>query len=278
MSSIHKPHLLASLVKRGQTIYRNFNLTFDLMNGSTSSIPERHLKDSAKPSKLQYELPTELLQAIFLELHTIDDARAAIATCRTMHNAFEGYKKKIIWTILCREIEAKLPGTCDVEFMLPPAFGGLAIFVSPREAKDELLDRELRLFARPRAPMLGEHGDLVWRLVTLGMATDMVGWYRNFVEKMPCDPSREFSACVRSMVAAEDWDPRNAYPECDCAHCAGRLFQPHGSRFRLRSRMVLNYKPPGETPRETPVETPRPLASWVEFRCRGGVTSYIEFR
>lgn len=198
-------------------------------------VPLDYLPGSpVKGSKFQYEVPTEILQAIFLELATIDDARSVIATCFRMYDAFKGYRRTIMWTILSRELRPTLPGT----------FGALAIFVSPRKTPvDEPLFLEGGISARYWAPMLREHGELARRILTLGMASRMVAVYRNFPNDVGYSPGGECSACVSSMLADIDWDPRY---DNTIGNCLEHLLQANAVRFRLTCRMVLDYEEPAE--------------------------------
>lgn len=194
------------------------------------------LRSSVKGSKFQYGIPTEILQAIFLKLATINDAKAFMATCHRMHDAFKGYEKSIVWTILCRDLGPKLPGT----------LGALAIFVAPRKGPfDERLYLDLGISARQWVPMLREHGELARRIVTLGMAAQMAAVYRRFPKEVGYRPGGECSACVGSRSADGDWDSRK---ENTIGNCLEHLLQANAVHFRLRCRMVLDYKPPNIIP------------------------------
>ncbi|KAG6358278.1 hypothetical protein INS49_014162 [Diaporthe citri] len=244
MYPIHKAYLFDYLFEGNKSTYTQFNNTSDPIRSMKVSedmhppvSPNYFLRSSVKKSsKLQYEAPTEILQAIFLELATINDAKAVITTCHRMNDAFNGYKKTIIWTILCRELGPTLPGT----------FGALAIFVSPRKGPvDEKLFLERKMSARYWAPMLREHGELARRLLTLAMAARMLAVYRRFPKEVNYSAGGECSACVSSTLADGDWDPRE---ENTVGNCLEHLLQANAVRFRLKCRMVLDYKKPAEIP------------------------------
>lgn len=215
-------------------------MAFDLrqnLNASKNappSVSQEELAIFTEKSKLQYEFPTEILQAIFLELNTIDDAKAVISTCRRMYDVFKGYDKAITWTILCRNLGPTLPGT----------FGALAIFVSHRKGPtDEPLRLEMNVSARYWAPMLRQHGEQARRLLTLGMAARMLVVYREVPEAIKHKPRKmrgRCSACVSSELAERDWDPRF---ENTIGNCVEHLLQANAVNLRLRCRMVLDYKP-----------------------------------
>lgn len=243
MYPIHKPYLFDYFVGGYNSTYSHFNTAFNLiksMRASDDMHPsaphEYSLRSSVKGSKFQYEVPTEILQAIYLELATIDDVKAVIATCHRMNDAFKGYGKTITWTILCRELGPTLPGT----------FGALAIFVSPRKGPfDGPLFLKRKISARYWAPMLREHGELARRLLTPGMAARMLAVYREFPKKIDYSPGGECSACVSSMLEDGEWDPRE---ENTIGNCLEHLLQANAVHFRLTCRMVLGYKEPAEIP------------------------------
>lgn len=243
MYPIHKPYLFDYLVEGYNSTYSYFNTTFNPIKSVRASYdmypsaPHKYsLRSSVKGSKFQYKVPTEILQVIFLELATIDDAKAVIATCHRMNDAFKGYGKTITWTILCRELGPMLPGT----------FGALLIFVSPRKGPvDEPLFLKRKISARYWAPLLREHGELARRLLTPGMAARMLAVYRKFPKEIDYSPDGECSACVSSMLADGDWDPRE---ESTIGNCLEHLLQANAVHFRLTCRMVLDYKKPAEIP------------------------------
>lgn len=213
------------------------NTTFNLIKSVKASENMQHsTQSSVKETEFQYGVPTEILQAIFLELATIDDAKAVIVTCHRMHDAFKGYEKTIAWTILCRDLGPTLPGT----------LGALAIFVSPRKGPDdEPLYRHLDISARLWAPMMREHEELARRIFTIGMAAQMVAVYRRFPKEINYRPGRVCSACVGSRLAEGVWAP---WEENTIGNCLEHLLQANAVHFRLRCRMVVDYKPPAEFP------------------------------
>lgn len=187
--------------------------------------------------KLQYGLPTEILQAILLELAAIGDAKAFIRTCRTVCDAFKGYKKTITWTILCREL-----GTTSL-----CTIGALAIFASPRKGpEDEPLSANRSISCRYWVPMLMEHGKRAKELITLSMADHMVSVYRKFPEEINYSASGECSACASSRLPKKDWDPRE---EDTDGNCLEHLLHANAVHFRLNCRMIIGYKRPAHIPR-----------------------------
>lgn len=236
---LHTTSLFTYLVEAYYSIWRHFNMASNLRQNSSASknpppsVPEKEVIMIPAKSKLQYELSTEMLQAIFFELDRIDDAKAITSTCRRMHDAYKGYDNPITWAILARELEPALPGT----------LGALAIFVSPRKGPvDEPLRLDMDISARYWAPMLEQHGDLARRLVTLRMAVRMLIVYREVSEALEREPREErgrCSACVSSQLAERDWNPRN---ENTVGNCVEHLLQANAVRLRLSCRMVLDYK------------------------------------
>lgn len=168
-----------------------------------SPFPNDNMACPETKSKIQYKVPTEILQAIFLELATIDDVRAAISTCHRMYGVFKGYENKIAWEVLSREIGPIIPG----------AFGALAIFVAPRKGSvDEPVDEvfvlylELNVSARYWAPMLREHGELAKKSLTLKTADRMLLVHRDFPKWIEGEhvPSQVCPACVSITLAERD--------------------------------------------------------------------------
>lgn len=188
-------------------------------------------------SKLQYGFPTEILQAILLQLATIGDAKAFILTCHTVYNAFKGYEKTITWTILCRDLGTTF--LCTI--------GALAIFASPRKGpEDEELSASRSISCRYWFTMLMEHGKRAKELITLRMADQMVSVYRKFPEEINYSPSGECSACVSSKLSEKDWDPMK---EDTDGNCLEHLLQANAVHFRLNCRMIIGYKRTPNTPK-----------------------------
>lgn len=186
-------------------------------------------------SKIQYKVPTEILQAIFLALATIDDVRAAISTCHRMYEVFKGYENKIAQEVLSRELGPIMPGT----------FGALAIFVAPRKGPvDEPVDEPLELYptlnisARYWAPMLREHGELAKKSLTLKIAVGMLLVHREFPRWIEGAhvPSQVCPACVSITLAERDWKPLQENTD---GNCVEHLLHANAVHLRLHCRQAL---------------------------------------
>lgn len=189
------------------------------------------------------KLPTEMLQAIFLELPTLGDAKAVTRTCPRLRDAFKGYEKTIILTILSRELGPTLPGT----------LGALAIFVSPPKGPfDEPLLRNMAISILFWKEMLEETEELAKKMITLTMATWMLDVYRQFPQKIghrsgKCNPDDWCSACTSAVFEEENWNPINSQTD---DHCIDHLLQANAVRYRLNCRMVLGSTAPDESPED----------------------------
>lgn len=202
-----------------------------------SPFPNDKMTGPATKSKIQYKVPTEILQAIFLELATIDDVRAAISTCHRMYEVFKGYENRIAQEVLGRDLGPIMPGT----------FGALAIFVAPRkrpvdkpvdEPAEESVNLSMNISARYWAPMLRDHGELVKELLTLKMAGRMLLVHRELssVIEDGHDPSQVCSACVSITLAERDWRPLEENTD---GNCVEHLLQANAVHLRLRCRKAL---------------------------------------
>lgn len=210
---------------------------------SVASLDLETKSPAEAPQASFLKLPTEMLQAIFLELPTLGDAKAVTRTCPRLRDAFKGYEKTIILTILSRELGPTLPGT----------LGALAIFVSPPKGPfDEPLLRSMAICIRFWKRMLEETEELAKKMITLTMAAWMRDVYRQFPQKIgyrpgKCSPHDWCSACTSAVSIEEDWNPINSRTD---DNCIDHLLQANAVRYRLNCRMVLGSTAPDEFPED----------------------------
>lgn len=189
------------------------------------------------PRAVFLSLPTETLQAIFMELPTLHAAKALMETCRAMRAAFEGHEKRILLALLSRELGSPLPGT----------IGALAIFVSPQKGPfEEPILINLSISMRYWAKMLQGYEKEVEKTVTLTMADQMLEVYRSSLRKIGPQNRKsdhQCSTCLSLKLPEEEWNPLSDRTN---GNCIEHLLQANAVRYRLNCRMALGHTAPGQ--------------------------------